>query len=266
MWAFPQEVWAAFSSNCLFRNLWNGPRGIDCLPLCFPLKLFLWSLHLAPRPQFIFYFIFWEAASWKVCVWEGRWEWKRGEVAKPKERREAKPFPFRIVQCTDFLPKTQTKWYSSQWRNGAVPVSQALISTHLCLGKCRIEESSMTYPFYSLRLSAKAWNSETYEKSGWDQNWMQMGTWHLLSGGGLSIWIATLLSWGIKKTWVKPLHLFTRLWNWILNPNFSNMCIYCIYMCGHQIFWFVLWTCKAVCMFFSEKLLSATLFWMEMFL
>lgn len=225
-WAFPQKVQAAFSSSCLFRNLWNGPWRIGCLPLCFPLKLFLWSLHLAPKPQFIFYFVFWVAASWKVYVWEGRWEWKRGEVTKPQERREVKPFLFRIVQCTGSLPKPETKEYSSRCRNGAVPVPQALIWTHLCLGKCRIEESGMTYRFYSLRLSAKAWNSETYEKFGRDQNWMQMWTWHLLSEGGMSIWIAILLSWGIKK----KTDVIIKLWNWILNPSFYNMCIYCIYL------------------------------------
>lgn len=193
----------------------------------------IWLLGLSL--YFIFYFIFWVAASWKVFVWEGRWEWKKGEVTKPKERRGAKPFLFRIVQCTGFLPKPETKWYSSWCRNGAVPVSQALIWTHLCLGKCRVGESGMTYPFYSLRLSAKAWNSEMYEKSGRDQNWMQMGTWHLLSEGGLSIWVAVLLSWGIKKTGVKPLHSFTKLWNWILNPNFYNMCIYRMYLWASDI-------------------------------
>lgn len=173
MWAFPQKVQAAFSSSCLFRNLWSGPWRIDCLPLCFPLKSVLWSFHLTPKPQFIFYFIFWVTASWKVYVWAGRWEWERGEVTKPKERREAKPFLFRIVQCTGSLPKPETKWYSSRCRNGAVPMSQALICTHLWLGKCRIEESSTTYSFYSLRLSARAWNSdiwEVYERSKLNAN------------------------------------------------------------------------------------------------
>lgn len=127
--------------------------------------------------------------------------------------------------------QTWDKIYSSRCRNGAV----SLIWTYLCLGKCRIEESSMTYLFYSLRLSATARNSEMYEKSGWDENWMQMGTWHL-SEGGLSIWVAILLSWGIKKTWVKALHVFTKLWNWTLNPNFYNMCIYCIYLWASDIF------------------------------
>lgn len=92
MWVFPQKVQAAFSSSCLFRNLWNGPWRIGCLPLCFPLQLFLWSLHLAPKPLFIFSFIFWVVARWKVYVWERRWEWEKGEVTKLKERREAKPF------------------------------------------------------------------------------------------------------------------------------------------------------------------------------
>lgn len=147
MWVFPQKVQAAFSSSCLFRNLWNGPRRIGYLPLCFPLKLFLWSLHLAPRPQFIFYFIFWVAASWKVFVWEGRWEWKRGEVAKPKERREASFFRSELCNALAFYPSP---------RHSGIPhgvgmelcLCHRLWSEHICVwGNAEQKRAAWLIPF-----------------------------------------------------------------------------------------------------------------------
>lgn len=92
VWVFPQKVQAAFSSSCLLRNFSSGLGSTGCLSLCFPLKLFLRSLHLAPKPQFIFHVIFWAAASCKLYMWKRRWEGKEGEVTMPK------PLPFWIVQ------------------------------------------------------------------------------------------------------------------------------------------------------------------------
>lgn len=115
MWVFPPKVQAAFSRSCLLRNVCNERRGIGCLSLCFPLKLFLWCLHLVPKPQFIFHVIFWVAASCKLYMCKRRWEGKEGEVAKPKGRENSKPLLFWVVQYTGFF------YYSSPQQRGFPP-------------------------------------------------------------------------------------------------------------------------------------------------
>lgn len=101
MWVFPPKVQAAFLRSCLLRNLCNGRRGIGFFSPCFPLKLFLWSLHLVPKPQFIFHVIFWVAASCKLC--KRRWEGIEGEVTEPKQRENSKPLPLWVVQYAVFV-------------------------------------------------------------------------------------------------------------------------------------------------------------------
>lgn len=68
VWVLPQK--AAFSSSCLLRDFSRGLGSTACLSLCFPLKLFLRSLQLAPTPGFLFHVMFWVAASY-ICGREG---------------------------------------------------------------------------------------------------------------------------------------------------------------------------------------------------
>lgn len=70
VWVLPQKAQAAFSSSCLLRNFSSGLGSTACLSLCFPLKLFLRSLHLAPTPGFLSHIMFWVAASY-ICGREG---------------------------------------------------------------------------------------------------------------------------------------------------------------------------------------------------
>lgn len=58
VWVLPQKAQAAFSSSCLLRNFSSGLGSTACISLCFPLKLFLRSLHLAPTLGFLFHVMF----------------------------------------------------------------------------------------------------------------------------------------------------------------------------------------------------------------